>query len=158
GDAPPSFAQTRLWFLDRLEPGSAGYNIPGGLRMRGQLDVAVLERCLMEVVRRHEALRTTFEDREGDAFGRIHAEARIALALEDLRSLAPTARDARVKQRMREEAEVPFDLARGPLLRARALRLADDEHVLLFTMHHIVSDGWSLGVLVREVGALYASF
>lgn len=158
GASPLSFAQGRLWFLDRLAPGSAGYSMPGGLRLRGVLDIRALEASLREVVRRHETLRTTFEDDGGQAVQRVHPSLDVPLPVVDLRAIPAGDRDARVRALAATEAAEPFDLARGPLIRARLLRLADDDHVLLFNMHHIVSDGWSMGVLVREVTALYAAF
>ncbi|HEX5709303.1 MAG TPA: amino acid adenylation domain-containing protein, partial [Pyrinomonadaceae bacterium] len=155
---PLSFAQERLWFLDRLEPGSALYNMPAALRLRGALDVDALSMTLDEVVRRHESLRTTFPVIEGRPAQAISDAARLQLRLDDLSHLEGAAREARVRELTAEEAARPFDLARGPLVRASLLRLAEDEHVLLWTMHHIVSDGWSLGVLVAEVGALYEAY
>jgi acyl carrier protein len=157
---PPrlSFAQERLWFLDKLEPGSAGYNMPGGLRLRGVLDRAALQKSLHEVVRRHEVLRTTFEENDGESVQRIHPHLAVDLDAVDLRDLPADVREARVDAVARDEAARPFDLARGPLLRAQLLQLAAADHVLLFTMHHIVSDAWSIGVLVGEVTALYAAY
>ncbi|HVH13856.1 MAG TPA: condensation domain-containing protein, partial [Longimicrobium sp.] len=158
GDAPLSFAQQRLWFIDQLQPGSAAYNIPVALRMRGALDVAVLERSLSEIVRRHEALRTTFAAAGGEPVQVIHPAAPVVIPIQDLRHLPQDAREAEAVRHAEAEALRPFDLAAGPLLRARALRLDDAEWALLFTMHHVVSDGWSMEVLVREVSALYAAY
>ncbi|NVJ02789.1 amino acid adenylation domain-containing protein, partial [Myxococcus sp. AM009] len=151
-----SFAQQRLWFLEQLQPGQVAYNIPAALRLTGRLDVEALRRTFAEVVRRHEAVRTTFVTREGQPAQRIHpAPAEWALPVEDLSGLAPEARDAAVQARMAEEARRAFDLEQGPLLRTVLLRTGPDAQVLLLCMHHIVSDGWSMGVLVREVAALY---
>jgi amino acid adenylation domain-containing protein len=159
GAPPLSFAQARLWFIDQLRPGSAAYNVPLALRLRGALDVAVLERALTEIVRRHEALRTTFAAAgDGEAVQVIHPPAPAAIAVEDLRGLSAAEREARARQIAADEAGRPFDLAAGPLLRASLLRLDDEEHALLFTLHHIVSDGWSMGVLAREVSELYGAF
>jgi len=158
GPVPLSYAQTRLWFLEQLSPGDATYNVSGALHLRGQLDVAVLERALDEVVRRHEALRTTFEDVGGEPRQRIHPWVKIPLVVEDLTSVAEVSRGERARELAREEATRSFDLLRGPLLRTRLLKLAPEEHELVFTMHHIVSDGWSVGVLIREISALYAAF
>ncbi len=155
---PLSFAQQRLWFLDRLEPGSAAYNIPAALRLRGALDVAALGRVLGEVVRRHESLRTTFAEAAGGPVQVVHEAVPVALPVVDLCAGAAAEREAAVLRLAGEEARRPFHLAAGPLLRAALLRLADEEWVLLFTMHHAVSDGWSMGVLVREVSALYTAF
>ncbi|WP_253895672.1 non-ribosomal peptide synthetase/type I polyketide synthase, partial [Corallococcus exercitus] len=156
GALPLSFAQQRMWFLDRLEPGQALYNIPLALRLSGPLDVEVLRRAFAEVVCRHEPLRTTFEERDGQPLQRIHAPpSEWPLPVEALPE--GDAREATLRQRMREDATWPFDLGTGPLLRTRLLRLAPDEHVLLLCMHHIVTDGWSMGVLVHEVGSLYSA-
>ena len=142
---PLSFAQQRLWFLDQLEPGSAAYNLSGRLRIEGRLDVPALEASLNEIVRRHEALRTIFSTRDGAAVQIVLSELRLPLPLIDLSSERETA----IQQLCEEEALRPFDLSTGPLVRARLLRLSLDEHVLLVSMHHIVSDGCSIGVLVR---------
>jgi amino acid adenylation domain-containing protein len=156
--APASFAQERLWFLDRMQGASGIYNVPAALRLSGALDAAALERALGEIVRRHEALRTTFAEADGVAVQVIAPFAGFALAVEDLFALAADAREAEVRRRAAEDAARPFDLAAGPLFRATLLRLADDEHVLLFCIHHVVSDGWSMGVLFRELSALYEAF
>ncbi|MEW5930137.1 MAG: amino acid adenylation domain-containing protein, partial [Gemmatimonadota bacterium] len=152
---PLSFAQQRLWLVDRLEPGSAAYNMPGALRLRGALDVAALRASLDALVERHETLRTTFSEAGDGPVQVVHPPAPAALPVLDLRG-APDA-EAEAERLAGEEALRPFDLARGPLLRCALLRLAEDDHVLLFTLHHVVSDGWSMGVLTREVGALYAA-
>ncbi|SDF37168.1 non-ribosomal peptide synthetase, partial [Myxococcus virescens] len=153
-----SFAQQRLWFLEQLHPGQAAYNLPAALRLTGPLDVEALRRTFLEVVRRHEAVRTTFVTREGQPVQRIHpAPAEWPLPEEDLRGLEPEARDAALQARMAEEAHHAFDLEKGPLLRTVLLRTGADAHVLLLCMHHIISDGWSVGVLVREVAALYGA-
>nr|WP_301542280.1 non-ribosomal peptide synthetase [Pyxidicoccus fallax] len=153
---PLSFAQQRLWFLDQLQPGAATYNIPVALRLEGPLDTAALERAFTEVVRRHESLRTTFADEGGAPIQVIHAPAPLPLPLVDLS--AHEDGESEALRLARQETTRPFDLAAGPLLRARLLKLGDTRHVLLLTMHHIVSDGWSMGVLVREMAALYEAF
>ncbi|HEX3531511.1 MAG TPA: non-ribosomal peptide synthase/polyketide synthase, partial [Thermoanaerobaculia bacterium] len=155
---PLSFAQQRLWFIDRLEPGSALYNVPIALRASGDLSVAVLSQALGEVVRRHEVLRTVFPEVGGCARQVILPPAVFPLPVVDLADLAPELREAAAEARIAEEAGRPFDLARGPLFRAVLWRLSAAEHVLFLGLHHIVSDGWSLGVLMREVAALYAAF
>uniref|UniRef100_UPI003B3A91E7 amino acid adenylation domain-containing protein n=1 Tax=Longimicrobium sp. TaxID=2029185 RepID=UPI003B3A91E7 len=156
--APLSFAQERLWFIDQLEPGSAVYNIPAVLGLMGPMDHAALERALGEVVRRHEALRTTFREVDGAPVQVIAPAAGFSLPVEDLSGLREAEQKAEVKRRATEEAAQPFDLAAGPLFRAVLLRLADDDHLLLLSMHHIVSDGWSMEVLQRELGALYEAY
>nr|QEO74431.1 condensation domain-containing protein [uncultured bacterium] len=149
---PLSFAQERLWFLDQLQPGSSAYNLPAAVRMTGQLDPQTLAAALGELVRRHETLRTTF----GSGPVQIISEPDgWTLPKIDLRGLPEPLREAEALRLAGENAGEPFDLERGPLLRTRLLALGPEEHVLLFNVHHIVSDGWSMGVLVREVVALY---
>ena len=160
GPLPLSFAQERLWFLEQMDPGSPLYNMPMALRLTGPLDPAALERALAEVVRRHEVLRTRLVDDDGQPRQEI-VPAEIAgfqLDLDDLRALPDTRREAAARRRAAADAARSFDLARSPLLRARLSRLADDDHLLLLVMHHAVSDGWSMGVLVREAAALYRAF
>ncbi|HMY17352.1 MAG TPA: amino acid adenylation domain-containing protein, partial [Polyangium sp.] len=151
GALPLSFAQERLWFLDQLEPNNPFYNSFGAVRLRGRLDVHALERSLLEIVHRHEALRTTFTTVLGRAYQVITTPAPYSL-------LVVTTDASDVAARVAGEAAAPFDLARGPLLRTTLLRISDREHVLLLTMHHIVSDGWSLDVFVREIAQLYQAF
>ncbi|MBZ4336622.1 non-ribosomal peptide synthetase, partial [Corallococcus sp. AS-1-12] len=155
--APLSFAQQRLWFLERLQPGTALYNNPAAFRMSGAVDVAALEDGLAQLVRRHEALRTVFTERDGQPFQVILPSLEPKVALVDLRELPGPEREAEALRRAQEEAQRPFDLERGPLLRVGLLRLSEREHLLLLTMHHIISDGWSLEVLVREAVAFYAA-
>ncbi|HEX2207249.1 MAG TPA: amino acid adenylation domain-containing protein [Longimicrobium sp.] len=155
---PLSFAQERLWFLDRLQPGSAFYNVGWALRLRGALNAPALERALGEVVRRHDALRTAFPEADGAPVQVVAPFAGFALAAEEVEGSDPEAREAELRRRMAAQAQRPFDLAAGPLLRARLLRLAADEHVLLVCMHHIVTDGWSLRVLHAELAEAYAAF
>jgi amino acid adenylation domain-containing protein len=155
GPLPLSFAQQRLWFLERLEELGSTYHISERLRLRGSLDREALARALDRLVARHEALRTTFRSTNDEPEQRIaDAEAsRFHLVEQDL------AGDGDALERvMAEEAGAPFDLERGPLVRGRLVRLAADDHLLLLTLHHIVSDGWSMGVLVDELGRLYAAF
>ncbi|HVR95722.1 MAG TPA: non-ribosomal peptide synthase/polyketide synthase, partial [Thermoanaerobaculia bacterium] len=155
GDLPLSFAQQRLWFLDQLEPGSAAYNIPLAVRLTGDLPAGLPERIFAEVVRRHEPLRTTFASHDGRAV-QVISPPRVELPVVDLSLVPALVSDSEALRLAREEARRPFDLARGPLLRLSLIRLDEREHVLLVTMHHIVSDGWSMSVLLREVAALYA--
>ncbi|MEW5927424.1 MAG: non-ribosomal peptide synthase/polyketide synthase, partial [Gemmatimonadota bacterium] len=158
GEAVPlSFAQQRLWLVDRLEPGSAAYNMPDALRLRGRLDPEALRAGLDVLARRHEALRTTFAERDGGPVQVVHPPARVPLPAVDLGGLSAAAREREVGRLVQAEALRPFDLARGPLLRTTLLRLDRDDHVLCFTLHHVVGDGWSMDVLVREVSAAYAA-
>ncbi|HEX2077720.1 MAG TPA: condensation domain-containing protein, partial [Longimicrobium sp.] len=158
GALPLSFAQERLWFIDRLEPGSAVYNVPVAWRLGGALDEAALERSLSEIVRRHEALRTVFPEMDGSPVQVISPFGGFALPVEDLSGWSEADREAAVRRRAGEEARRPFDLSAGPLFRAALLRLGEEDHVLLLSMHHIVSDGWSRGVLYRELSALYEAY
>jgi amino acid adenylation domain-containing protein len=157
GGLPLSFAQERLWFLDQLDPGSPAYNVPGVLRLAGRLDVAALRAAFREVVRRQEALRTTFAETGGQPVQAIAPASDLPIPLADLAGLREAVRTGEARRLAGFEAGRGFELTRGPLLRGALLRLAPEEHWILLTMHHIVSDGWSVGVLVREVGALYAS-
>ena len=159
GEYPLSFTQQRLWFIDRLEPGNPAYNMPLPLRFRGALRVPSLERALAEVVRRHQSLRTVFPEVDGEPVQRIEPAGTFRLPLDDLTTLATNeAREAELARRVDEWSAMPFDLERGPLFRARLLKAADDDHLLLVGMHHVVTDGWSIGVLWREVVALYHAF
>ncbi|NOK22422.1 amino acid adenylation domain-containing protein, partial [Corallococcus carmarthensis] len=151
GDLPLSFAQQRLWFIDQLQPLSAAYHMPTFVRLVGPLEEASLQRALDELVRRHEALRTTFVQHEGQPLQRISATAELPLVVVEPGALA-------LEPQLHEEASRPFQLDSGPLARAKLWRLGPTEHVLALTLHHIVSDGWSMGVLVREVAALYEAF
>jgi amino acid adenylation domain-containing protein/non-ribosomal peptide synthase protein (TIGR01720 family) len=152
---PLSFAQQRLWFLDQLEPGTAYYNMPLAVRLSGPLNVLALERTINEIIRRHEVLRTSFKVVEGQTVQVIAPEMVLNLSVEEVGAELEAEREAEVKRIAVTEASQPFDLSTGPLLRVRLLRLSAEEHVILFTMHHIVSDGWSMGVLLREVSTLY---
>ena len=155
GALPLSFAQERLWFLDRLEPGSATYNMPTARRLGGALDEAALERALGEIVRRHEALRTVFAEVDGSPVQVITPFDGFALPVEDLSGLGEADREAAVMRRVEEEARRAFDLAAGPLFRAALLRLGEEDHVLLLGdaphRHRRVEHG---GALPRAVGAL----
>ncbi|HZI05029.1 MAG TPA: amino acid adenylation domain-containing protein, partial [Archangium sp.] len=158
GELPLSFAQQRLWFLEQLEPGQPTYNLPLAMELEGALDVSALEQSFQELVRRHEALRTTFRSTDTEAVQVIHPEASLPLPVVDLSAVSGSEQQAEVRRLAHEESGRPFDLIRGPLLRVKLLKLGEARHVLLLTMHHIVSDGWSMGILIREVAALYQSF
>ena len=158
GDLALSFAQQRLWFFDQLEPGLSAYNIPAAVRLKGPLNLAALEQSLNEIVKRHESLRTTFGKVDGRPTQVIAPTLTIKLPVVDLRKLPASERETEVRRLVTAEAQRPFDLSQGPLIRGTVLRLGDEEHVGLLTMHHIVSDGWSTGILVREVATLYVAF
>jgi amino acid adenylation domain-containing protein/non-ribosomal peptide synthase protein (TIGR01720 family) len=154
---PASFSQERLWVLDRLEPGSPVYNLPASVRLRGALDAAALARSLERIVERHEVLRTTFAVAGGSVVQVIRPQLRLALPRVDLAALGGAELEREVERRAVAEGLAAFDLAAGPLLRATLLRLDARQHVLLLTLHHIVSDGWSLGVLIAELSACYGA-
>ncbi len=158
GPATLSFAQQRLWFLDQLEPESSLYNIHVALSLSGLLDTQVLQRSMGEIMRRHDALRTTFAVTDDRPVQVINKPENFNLSVSDLQGLDETERWVRVNAWSEEEARRPFDLIDGPLLRAHLLQLSETEHVLLLTMHHIVSDGWSMGVFVQELAALYDAY
>ena len=153
--APLSFSQQRLWFLDQYEPNNILYNIPTAIRLHGALDVTALERSLNEILNRHESLRTTFGVVRDRPVQVINEKRAFRLSVIELREEDQEATALRLAA---EEARKPFNLADGPLLRVTLLRLADDEHVMLITMHHIISDGWSIKVLIREIGELYEAY
>ncbi|MGF2529975.1 amino acid adenylation domain-containing protein, partial [Ralstonia pseudosolanacearum] len=157
GPLPLSFAQQRLWFLAQMEGGSEAYHIPVGLRLKGELDEEALRRSLDRIVARHEALRTRFEVQEGQAVQFI-VPADVGLTLEWVDLSTEEASEHQLGLQAEAEARTPFDLEQGPLIRGRLVKLGEQEHVLLITMHHIVSDGWSQGVLARELGTLYEAY
>ena len=158
GPVPLSFAQLRLWFFDQMEPGSPAYNMQHLARIRARLDAPALERSFREIVRRHEALRTTFVSVDGAPVQVISSEQASCLPVIDLSGFVAPERAAQSMRLAVEEIRRPFDLARGPLVRLTLLRLEEEEHLLLVTMHHIVSDGWSMGVFFQELAELYQAF
>jgi len=158
GVLPLSFAQQRLWFIDQLDPQSSVYNFPAALRLIGPLNLDALKSSLAAIVKRHEILRTTFASVDGQPIQIIASTLPVALAQVDLRTLPETEREIEMKRLAVEEARRPFDLACGPLLRVTLLRLDEEEYVGLLTMHHIISDGWSIGILIREMAIFYEAF
>ena len=158
GDLPLSFAQQRLWFLDQLEPGSPLYNNSAAVRLTGPLDAAVLERSLNEIVRRHEVLRTVFRSEGGRPVQVILPELKLACPVVDLSGLTGAEQTAEISRLISEQGSQPFQLGSGPLLRFTLVRLGDTEHAGLLTMHHIISDGWSVGVLLNELAPIYEAF
>lgn len=157
-DLPLSFAQQRLWFLDQLEQNSSSYNIPTAVRLTGQVNIEALQKSINEVIRRHEALRTTFAMRDRQAVQIIAPTMELKLEILDLQPLAKDEQTAQLRSLMVKEAHFPFDLTQGPLLRMFLIQLAPEEYVLLLVMHHIVSDGWSINIFIREIVALYQAF
>src|SRR5580693_188366 len=154
GELPLAHAQERLWFIERLERGRTLYTMPGALRLRGELSPAALAASLAEIARRHETLRTRFVERDGRPVQVIDPPPRAGLPLADLSALPPGAAEGELGRLLRG-AEPPLDLARGPLVRAALVRAAPADHVLLVTLHHLVADGWSIGLLLRELMAIY---
>ncbi|MBX7222933.1 MAG: amino acid adenylation domain-containing protein [Blastocatellia bacterium] len=155
---PVSFAQRRLWFIDQFGVGSAVYHLPGVFRLRGELQTQVLTQCFNQVVRRHETLRTTFQMVDGEPMQVVSPELTLTIPVRNLTGLASEEAHIQAHKLAQAEIEAPFDLAKGPLLRVGLIQLGLAEHILVVTMHHIVSDGWSLGVLVKEVAELYDAF
>jgi amino acid adenylation domain-containing protein len=153
--APLSSGQQRLWFLDRLAPGNPVYNVPTSFRVRGRLDARAFAGALSEIVRRHEILRTTFAVEGGEPVQVIAPGLRFSISQVNLAAAPAEVRDHEAHRLAIEEARRPFDLEQGPLMRATLFRLAPDDHLVLITMHHIVCDGWSIGVLFRELAAIY---
>nr|WP_281284851.1 non-ribosomal peptide synthetase [Azomonas agilis] len=151
----PSYAQRRMWFLWQLEPQSGAYNLPCAVRLHGALDEATLQRAFADLVARHETLRTVFRQRADDSLYLAPLADAPLIEHEDLSALEVAAREVRVREEAECQSWLPFDLEHGPLLRIRLLRLADDEHVLLLTLHHIVADGWSMNLLIDELARLY---
>jgi len=156
--APLSFAQERLWFLDQLMPGTTLFVLTSTWHIREWVDHEVLDAAVNEMVRRHEILRTTFVVERGEPVQLIAPERRLLLSVTDLRSLDPATARAEAGRLARREAHRPFDLERGPLLRASLLTLDDDDHIFVVAMHHIVSDGWSMGVVWNELCAVWDAF
>ena len=152
---PLSFAQQRLWFLCQLEPDSPYYNIPAAVRLTGSLNIDALQQSLNDILHRHETLRTAFPTVDGQPTQQIHSVNLLPLSIIDLSNIPESVREIRVKELAKFEAMQPFKLDNSPLLRVKLLHLSDTEHVILFTLHHIIADGWSIGVLLRELGILY---
>jgi len=155
---PLSFAQQRLWFIERLQPGTTVYTIPAVLRLQGELPIAALHRSLQEIVRRHESLRTRFVEEDGIPYQVVMPELTLPLPSIDLSSLEAGQQAQHVREQLRQIMAQPFDLAAGPLLRSSLLKLHAAEHVLVVTLHHIIADYWSLRVLMREIAEVYHAF
>src|SRR5215470_7559537 len=155
---PLSYAQQRLWFLDQLEPGNPAYNIRTAFKLQGPLNIPALEQSLNELICRHESLRTTFSLVDEEPVQVIAPAAAFSLPIIDLSRFSKTQRDAEATYLINSEARQSFDLSQGPLLRSRLVRLNQREHLLLLTMHHSISDGWSMGIIFRELTILYRGF
>ena len=155
---PTSYAQRRLWFLDQFDRGSPYYNIPTAIRITGPLDVQVLEDALNEIVARHEALRTVFIARDGEPYQVVYPEMRVQIPVVDLRDRPAEEREEEAMRLAREEARRSFDLSTGPMFRVLVIRLDAEDAIVVLNLHHIIADGWSMAVLVREVAILYDAF
>src|SRR5229473_3288388 len=155
---PLSFAQQRLWFIHQLEPDSAAYNCPWAMRLRGELNLEALGRSFDEIVRRHEVLRTSFPAEGGEPVERIGEAERVEIPVIDVSGMREEAREEEARELGRRTGEERFVLETGPVLRVRVVKLGEQEHVLLLTLHHIVSDGWSVGIMVREFSELYEGY
>ena len=156
-ELPQSLAQNRLWITWQLDPQSSAYTIPGGLRLRGELDEDAVRLSFQHLIQRHEALRTRFYERNGQAFQRVDANVAFDLQVIDLSDLPAAERETRAQQIREDEARTQFDLEKGPLLWVTLVRLDDEDHQLLVTLHHIIADGWSLNILIDEFSRLYAA-
>src|SRR5262245_35824476 len=156
--APVSFGQQRLWFLHQFDPTSPAYNLGQSIRFRGRLDIAALERSVEAIVERHEVLRTTYRVESGLPVQVVAPPSAVRLAVEQAMGVTDAEREADLQRQLRKAILAPFDLAKGPLFETRVWRLGDDHHVLLFRMHHIASDGWSIGILFHELSSLYVGF
>lgn len=155
---PLSFAQHRLWFLDQLDPGNTAYNMPAALRLTGKLNIKVVEKCFSEIIRRHETLRSNFISKDGIAELIIHPAQIFTLSVEDWSSISADCQKNKLEHEISADADSVFNLASDPLFKYRIIKLNESKHVLLINMHHIVSDGWSLGILINEFVNLYRSF
>ncbi|WP_448265219.1 amino acid adenylation domain-containing protein [Nostoc sp. DSM 114159] len=158
GDLPLSFGQERLWFLNQLVPNHAFYNVPEAFRLRGVLNATILEESLNEIINRHEVLRTTYSSLNGQPIQVIHSAFPIKLLVVNLQGLSPDDRESQVRQLILEEAQRPFNLVQGPLLRTTLLQLSSEEHIFLLNLHHILCDDWSLNLLFEELSTLYQAF
>ncbi|MBA2679915.1 MAG: amino acid adenylation domain-containing protein [Ktedonobacteraceae bacterium] len=156
--APVALTQQRVWFLEQLEPGSTAYHIPMALRVRGAINLALLQRSLDEIVRRHEALRTTFESRDGQPIQCIAEQIPVPITLAEALDLSPKEKTQRVAHFIQQEAQTPFDLVTGPLLRVSVLRLAPQEHIIVIVLHHIIADFWSVSLFFEELITLYKTY
>jgi non-ribosomal peptide synthetase component F len=155
---PLSFAQQRLWFVDQLEPGQTAYNMPTAVGLEGKLDHGALRRAFEQIVVRHESLRTRFVEKDGVPQQEISEAGELVLPLVDVRLLGPEEGEREARRWMEWECRRPFDLRQGPLLRCQLWQIDEERHWLLCNMHHIISDGWSLNILLREMQQLYEAF
>ena len=155
GPAPLSYSQQRMWFLDQLEPGNTAYNILTPFRLSGPLDLSALSFSLNLVTSRHESLRTRFACLDGQPAQIICDEADVEMDIVDLQHLPEPEREQAIKEIASHQRQTPFDLSRGPLMRVKLVKAAQQDHVLLMSLHHIITDGWSMGILMKEVAEAY---
>src|SRR5207302_4163682 len=155
---PASFAQDRLWFLDQLEPGTAAYNLVRAFRITGPLNVNALTSAIRAVIRRHESLRTIFESVDGEARQVVLSDVDVQVPILNLADFPESVREREALRIASEEGKKPFDLTRGPLLRTALLQLSRDQYILVLAMHHIITDGWSISILFRELTHCYEAF
>ena len=158
GPAPLSFAQEQLWLIHRLEPGLTAFNIPIGVRLTGPLDIRALEQSVNEIINRHESIRTVFTIVDERPAQILTTPEPVSLHVTDLGAIPEDEREAEVRRLTIEEARIPFDLEHGPLVRMSLFRLTPEDHVFLLLLHHIISDGWSTGILISELNALYRAY
>src|SRR5579884_131916 len=154
----PSFAQQRLWFLDQLEPGTAAYNLPRAFQIAGPLNTDILQQAVNAVVKRHGSLRTVFDSVRGESRQIVLPDVNIDVPVVDLADTPPDEREEEALRIIAEEGRKPFDLGEGPLLRCLLVRLSADRHIFLLVLHHIITDGWSISILFRELTHCYAAF
>src|SRR5215211_5849011 len=152
---PVSFSQQRLWFMDRMEPGSAFYNIAAAVRVKGRLDEEALERSFKRIVEMYEVLRTRFVEEEGRPYQEIEEDVRFRLEVERLEGVQAEEREEEAKRIAEQEAGRGFELGAGRLMRVKVVEISEEERVIVVVMHHIISDGWSIGVMIREMGEKY---
>ena len=155
---PLSFAQIRLWFLDQLEPGNPVYNMPAAVDISGNFDVEILEKAINEIIRRHHSLRTSFAPVDDSPMQTINPLIPIKIPVVEINGLKGEEQNRKISELIREEAKIPFDLKKAPLIRAKVFKLAEDNHIITLNVHHIVSDGLSMVILVRELTTLYTVF
>jgi len=157
-DLPLSFSQQRLWFLDQLQPGGSFYNIPSAFKLKGQLNFEALQKSIKLLIQRHEVFRTTFADKSGKPVQVISDNLELNLEIEDLTGLEKDACEIEIRKRAKAEATYAFNLATGPLIRVKLLKTSNVEHIIIFTVHHIISDGWSMGIMISEIATFYEAF
>ena len=153
-ELPLSYAQERLWFIDQLEPNSSAYNLPGAIRLRGEIKPEILIEAFTRIIKRHENLRTVFQTRESRPVQVIKAPEEFNMQIIDLTDISEEEKEIKAKQIATKEAQTPFNLSEGPLLRAKLIKMVEGDYIIVVNMHHIISDGWSIGILIQEIGKI----